>query len=78
MTMASSDREKVLHALGIFENGLSARLIADAVGWRAPRSQRLDTARVHRALMLLAAEKLIWQDERRRWRIVKRKDDSRD
>lgn len=71
MTRASEDCDKVIQILGLIEDG-SLRLIAAAAGWRNGR--KLNTARVHRALMLLAASKLIWQDPgSKRWRIVTRK-----
>jgi len=62
------DGSKVLHVLETWQNGLSVRLIADALDWRSATSKTLDTRRVHRALIALAVDGLVVQVDKR-WRV---------
>ncbi len=69
------DIEKVFDVLRAFPSP-SIRMIAGALGWIGPTGA-LDTFRVHRALLVLATDKLVIFDKAaKRWRVVKRKGDS--
>jgi hypothetical protein len=77
MTKASKDRADVLHVLSTFDtfgHGLSVRMVAGVLCWTGGTARHnLDTRRVHRALMQLAADKRIEQDRvSKRWRAVRK------
>jgi len=70
-----TDGQKVFQVLELLPD-LTARLIAQACGWRGPTGV-LNTARVHRALMQLAADRKIWQDpSNKRWKLVRKQGDT--
>lgn len=62
----SDDRQKVIQILGIVGEG-SLRILAAGCGWRNEKGQ-LNSARVHRALLALAADGLVVQHGKR-WRV---------
>ena len=62
------DFQKVIQALEFWQHGLSLRLIADALGWRNAEG-KLNTARVHRALVELALSRRV-EKVGGRWRLV--------
>lgn len=73
MPSASKDQTEVLRILGILPHA-SVRVLAATLDWQGnSRRTRLDTARVHRAILQLAANKLVEQDrDTRRWRLVRK------
>jgi|HubBroStandDraft_1064217.scaffolds.fasta_scaffold18336_2 hypothetical protein len=66
--MSIDDSEKVLAVLNILPTA-SVRMIADALDWRLTTG-KLNTFRVHQAIMALALDKRIAQVDKR-WRVCK-------
>lgn len=62
-----TDPEKVFQVLEAFPNS-SMRMIADYLGWGLKRA---DSARVHRAMLQLAASAIVAQ-RGKKWRVVAR------